>query len=956
MGWIKKIHELMSKTGKSMKEVFAMLPGSMTHYRNEIRRMLKDKPPAFLGAHKYSYIEDILVEQPKDVVIECVDTDYNRKYFMAKLVEKDGQIQWGEGKEIEFTVVPQMKNEMAEMIKFVESAPPPSDQFVEVSDATIEYNESTQTAIVNIAQRAETINRNNRSYPADVLKRAVTEAQQYIETHGSLPIETLHGDVRDINSVCAVIKKIEFDESTGVVSLPEVKILSETTSGKNVLAILKAGEKLQLSQRGLGTAHTETDESTGKEYQKMDYITFQGFDLVWNGEASVADTDFQLAKMPEHIGNPPADGPTLSSVTELIQKAGKDEKITEADIRAALKGVMGTELAPLQKQLESALAEVKDYQLQISRNDFVSKGIEYVNEKLAEAGARFTDGQKDIIRSRIDLDKLSEQYDGKDITAVSRIVDGVLTKEIANMDTILAELGLDKLNLPKGRSGSRYINRAGGLTFDKFVTDLPYDGETFVKTAEAAIKNVTRQTIKEDNLSPEDLWVMPKTHEGMDVLAQILEKFYLENESKVQNEATQAGVGVPVSITSMYIVYVAWRMTSAFQVVQMHTMENLLENIPVEVWTGAHADVAPIEQWMALNPGENVDIPESEWSTRNYPLAASYQPQHTRVTPYVMAVTKGTVMEPVARSIALPARELRDKTDTMLWYIQIMEALKYNSVAVTTAETIARNDSNPAGPYQLQGPIVPYEWVILKDVNDNVASAGFKRLFPANGAGKATGDTDSGELQGTSLTPLEVGDGSANFLYGTDYTVDFIAGTITLTTAGAAKLTSGESLNVKYQRATNMRVWDAMPSAGVSYANHLLGFQRVLADNKADIVDRHYTPECLCWNYRLQEKLALSARFTEEGTNAAHGIDMMNTIARIQGLKPVWSTAIELPYCIVTEMNATLYGVHTPFTMTNSVINDNTGNEHWFAKQFVGAGVPEPKKLSILGLKNVDRL
>ena len=83
---------------------------------------------------------------------------------------------------------------------------------------------------------------------------------------------------------------------------------------------------------------------------------------------------------------------------------------------------------------------------------------------------------------------------------------------------------------------------------------------------------------------------------------------------------------------------------------------------------------------------------------------------------------------------------------------------------------------------------------------------------------------------------------------------------------------------------------------------------------------------------------------------------MMNVIASIQGLKPIWSTAIELPYTIVTENNATLYGVHTPFTMTNSVINDNTGNEHWFAKQFVGAGVPEPKKLSILGLKNVDKL
>jgi len=315
-----------------------------------------------------------------------------------------------------------------------------------------------------------------------------------------------------------------------------------------------------------------------------------------------------------------------------------------------------------------------------------------------------------------------------------------------------------------------------------------------------------------------------------------------------------------------------------------------------------------------------------------------------------MAVTKNTVMEPVARSIALPARELRDISDRMLWDIQIMEALKYLAVRHTTARTFARDASNPV--YSLGHPIVPYEWVIVKDTNDNVASVGFRRLFPATGQ-TVVSDDDKALI---SLEPLEVSDGTNVFTYGTDYTVDFIKGQITLTSAGQAKLTSSERLNVKYTQATNVRTWDAMPAAGVSYANHLLGFQRVLADNKADIVDRHYTPECLCWNYRLQEKLALSARFTEDGKNDAHMIDMMNTISRIQGLKPVWSTSIDMPYVIVTENHATLYGVHTPFTMTNAVITDNTGNERWFSKQYTGAGVPEPKKLSILALENVDQL
>ena len=520
---------------------------------------------------------------------------------------------------------------------------------------------------------------------------------------------------------------------------------------------------------------------------------------------------------------------------------------------------------------------------------------------------------------------------------------------------------LEGMGLPeRGPDGQRIINQYGGLTFEKFLGDFQestqYKGETFVKTGEAAIKRITRQEIKESGGDERDIWVMPEKHDGMDVPANILDRFYGKHQSKIQNEATQAGVGVPVSLTSMMIVYVAWRLTSAFQVVQMHMMENLLENIPVEVWVGAHRNVPPIEQFMALNVGEDVDIPESEWTTRNYPLAAAYQAQHTKVTPFAMAVTKGTVMEPVARSIALPARELRDISDRMLWDIQIMEGIKHGAIKVETAEQIARNDSTPVGPYKLAGPIVPYEWVIIKDANDNVLSVGFKRLFPRNGAGTATGDATSGDLQGTTLTPLEVGDGSNTFLYCTDYTVDFVAGEITLTTAGAAKLTSGERLHVKYTRATNQRTWDAIPASGVSYANHLLGFQRVLADSKADIVDRHYTPECLCWNYRLQEKLSLGARFTEDGKNDAHALDMMNTIMRMQGLKPVWSTNLDMNYTIVTENHATVYGVQTPYTMTGQEITDNTGNVHWFAKQFTGAGVPEPKKLSIMGIKNVDRL
>ena len=143
-----------------------------------------------------------------------------------------------------------------------------------------------------------------------------------------------------------------------------------------------------------------------------------------------------------------------------------------------------------------------------------------------------------------------------------------------------------------------------------------------------------------------------------------------------------------------------------------------------------------------------------------------------------------------------------------------------------------------------------------------------------------------------------------------------------------------------------------MPS-GSTFLDHFIDLRFKIADARTKIKDRHYEPECLCWNYGLMDKISGGRNFSNDGTNVAQNIDPMSTVTKYAGSETIDSTAIPEEYIICSQKMSILFGMHTPFTLTGEVITDNTGNRRYFGEQFAGAGVPAPEKVSIVAIENL---
>ena len=249
--------------------------------------------------------------------------------------------------------------------------------------------------------------------------------------------------------------------------------------------------------------------------------------------------------------------------------------------------------------------------------------------------------------------------------------------------------------------------------------------------------------------------------------------------------------------------------------------------------------------------------------------------------------------------------------------------------------------------YTVRDGLIPYEWVVTEDSNENAAKSGLIRNFPADTEG--TVSNYKGTLQPLEL---EVGNAATALLYITDYTVDWVKGSITLTSAGATKV-GANGVKAKYSYATNIAVWDASLPNGVTFIDHLYDLRFKISDIRRKVKDRHYEPEALCMNFGLMDKISAGKAFSNEGGNAANSVDMDSVVTRYAGCEPIDSTAIPIEYVVCAEKMAALFGMHTPFTMTGQVYTDNTGNQRHFGEQFAGFGVPAPEKGAVCIVQNL---
>ena len=993
-GVLKRFFEMAERWGKTLNEVFAVVPNSYQDYSSQIREALREDPPEDFSRDDWAYVEAVIGDEPDQVLLECYHSSGKFAYYLYDVTFEDGTVKWSNQREVEIEAAlkakPVMERRMNEVVD------PPQDLVVDVSDFEIAFEDDSKVyASVAIAQKADVKNKNNRIYPKDVLEDAVVRLKDRITLTGPIAMETMHRDARYIGDVCAVIHEVAFNLQTGIVTLPKIELL-ETTSGKNVQVLLDVVPAFQVSQRGLGISHEEIDPNTGLRVQIMDWLEIQGWDMVWNGDASVEAAVLTLneeasgapvpsvdpvpetppatvsvpvsvpagapARTPASVQpsqgrptgayfRPPANGgdpvpetppvavPVVAPAAAAVA-AQEQQGLLGKEVLSLVKTAVQQALGPVVSTMETETKELR-------QKEFKRIADEVLDTVLAKH-PRFTEKQKAAIKSGINVSAAYAQVESLDVSSITRVLTPVLEAEIEQADKLIATKEVDEWGVSGQavQSGSRHINAYGGATYSEVINDAHasgiFDAADYNVVTEGAIDLMTRGD-RENN------WVMPLDHPGMKPLAQVMNTFYHAYGPQLAVETAASGVAIPVTQVSMLLVPTVWRMTTAFQVSQLHPMSLMVEDIPIERWTGQQSAKNEYEKWDSLDPGDSQVIPESVLDYEYYRLAAGYQPQHVRVTPRARAITRNTVMNPTMRSTALAAREIVDQNDTMLWRALIMEALKFEALKVSTFTALVRVAST--NEYTVKPGLIPYEWVVRHDTNKNVSKSGLIRNFPVDGEAVAA------ELSGErTLQPLELQEGAGDntpLLYGTDYTADWVKGTIILTAAGRAKASTANGVRAKYSYATNLSIWNATVPSGSTFIEHLVDLRLRIADARTKIKDRHYMPECIAWNYGLMDKVSAGKNFTNEGGNIAQAIDMMSNILRYAGSESVDSTAIPPEYVICTQKMSILFGMHTPFTLTGEVITDNTGDRRYFGEQFAGSAVPAPEKVSIVAVENV---
>ena len=134
--------------------------------------------------------------------------------------------------------------------------------------------------VKGVLQRAEAKNQNGRIYPREILFR---EAKKYTkefigESRAMGELDHPESSVVNLQNVSHNVKEMHFE---GDNLLGTVEVLG-TPSGNILKELFKAGIKLGISSRGMGSVETVTEDSGGQSQEVQDDFELIAFDFVSN--------------------------------------------------------------------------------------------------------------------------------------------------------------------------------------------------------------------------------------------------------------------------------------------------------------------------------------------------------------------------------------------------------------------------------------------------------------------------------------------------------------------------------------------------------------------------------------------------------------------------------------------------------------------------------------------------
>lgn len=258
---------------------------------------------------------------------------------------------------------------------------------------------------IGVAARAGQKTGNGRIYPESLMLREskLLEAKSssgLVMMNADHPTSLHNGAGAPIcgpNGVAAILRKISFNESNGHLSLDEVDIV-DTTAGRDVKAIIKAGGKLGVSTRGSGTGKPgKYKNSSGETLEGIiiqDDFCLESLDFCTNPSVTIARVDEirENMEMPEDkhmltLETLKKDHPDL---VQQIQESAVENKKTE------LLETVSEKLSARENEIREELAQ--EWAEEKSTLESRVKELTTINESLKKDKELVTAGESEMLK------------------------------------------------------------------------------------------------------------------------------------------------------------------------------------------------------------------------------------------------------------------------------------------------------------------------------------------------------------------------------------------------------------------------------------------------------------------------------------------------------------------------------------------------------------------------------
>lgn len=931
-------------------EIYLKIPNSYEEKLQKIRDAVK-------ASSDFGVIEnewDLSVEATlPDSIIVRRSLEKGDEYYKANWSFNDnGEVKFSEIRKIEIDAVIKVKNESRGAVKTLDESFDISLQSGNIIlTETIKDGKKTTRGRVNEAQKGDELNQNNRIYKSDILLSAFNEAKESLKDNGPMLMYSGHkidnGKNYDgLEGVVAVIKDIEWDDTAKAIHLNEIEF-PDTPIGREHIALLEAGVKLQVSQRGEGVSHFE--KKNGKSIEIVDKVHFKGWDFLPAGRASVTSANFTLTE--EATDDSKGDETEMAKmitldeekIEELITKKLDERKQAETKILNE-KGQPTEPPKPAEKpKVETDMHEERITTIQGSLNEtkeqlayFVRKeqmaqlremGTKAINEAFAgDEYKRFNPEQKKVLAESVDPETLYGKVDIAKEDEVKAKALELLKNEISKMDSFIAVAKLNETGYPKTGTGNG-------------ITDIQVINENT-----PGMEYISRLT-RDMNMymDREDDYKLPEDHPARHTLKKMLEIYDSQNYRRLLHEAaedvTQADIALKNASISRAFIESVWPRLTALEICETGTMVTRQDIIPVETFlpafsTDVHTDM------LLLQPGESQALNVAGITLSEYPIQATPKNQSAMITSEAIATAKGLNISLIARNMALLGTYVRTILDKFMWELIIAKTQAYDATEVTSWTQLTRVGSTNEHASAHQG-WVKFEYVKTLDGNGNPTTNKLIPLF---------GTTSTNTLQ--AVVAREGGGDNTALIYSDDYTINWPDGTVTLTTAGAAKA-AGNLVEVKYTYTENAKFWSIVPDTGVTLYSHLLNLSQKFGEAKVMVEDRYYNTDFVAMNLSNADLIGRGPQFTQSGYTQGNVKDAMAIVQTYDGKPVKKSSHIPRGWILVGKTGGAIYYIHTPWSIEGPLAIDNTRNRYWQVEEYSANDVPVPAKFALIGVTDL---